>query len=510
MVECESLLDTGSSEFLMNMGFFRRHFPETPTEKTETTLRYASGPVKTKVTRVARMSFQAAGDQRPLTFTERFFLIPELAFDVYLGEGFLRDARVICFSPGAVYMSQRGDLGKTCLAKWLGSFDEIKRSPIKFVRRPPQASNVTCTHSNTEKPSQVPNEPSLDKENDESNGMLKSDQLLTLYSSNIPPLGLAPSVVEPGENEERKMEDAERSRQNWGRGSSLEGSNDSECGSRIHNPHNTIPPFQSICREDFDKMVSPYHIEEEERARMWWQYHKEGRTQIPVTNYVERVAETNGLSEVVECYYEDLASLLEVLDIAHLPEGPLNILKEFLVDNMDVFSRSETDVGYYSGYEARVSLRRDIKDINVKFNPFPAAIRPKVRSILRRYHDLGIISFAGEDIKDPIVSNLVVVKKSNNQIRIAFDARCVNYLKAKGKCYHRSLAQTMRDIDLNSRFFSTLDLSSAYFCIPLHRDSRRYFCFRDADNKLCFLIGVFRGTWNQINTYREFWSKFSP
>lgn len=80
---------------------------------------------------------------------------------------------------------------------------------------------------------------------------------------------------------------------------------------------------------------------------------------------------------------------------------------------MDVFSRSESDVGYYSGYEARVSLRCDIKDIIVKFNPFPAAIRPKVRSILRRYHDLGIISFAGEDNKDPIVSNLVVVKKSD-------------------------------------------------------------------------------------------------
>lgn len=93
---------------------------------------------------------------------------------------------------------------------------------------------------------------------------------------------------------------------------------------------------------------------------------------------------------------------------------------------MDVFSRSETDVSYYSGYEAKVSLRRDVKDINVKFNPFPAAVRPKVCSIYRRYHDLGVISFAEEDIKDLIISNLVVVKKANNQIRIAFDARCIN------------------------------------------------------------------------------------
>ena len=77
---------------------------------------------------------------------------------------------------------------------------------------------------------------------------------------------------------------------------------------------------------------------------------------------------------------------------------------------MDVFSRSETDVGFFPGYEARVTLRKDIKDLNMKFNPFPAAIRPKVRSILRRYHDLKIISYAEDDIKDPIISNLVVIK----------------------------------------------------------------------------------------------------
>ena len=168
-------------------------------------------------------------------------------------------------------------------------------------------------------------------------------------------------------------------------------------------------------------------------------------------------------------------------------------MKKFLEENMDVFSRSETDVGYYPKYEARVSLRRDIKDFSVKFNPFPAAIRPKVRSILRRYHDIGIISFAKEDIKDPIISNLVVIKKANNQIRCAYDARPTNYFAAKGKCYHRSLSQTLRDIDLNSRFFSILDLSSAYFCIPLHPDSRRYFCFRDADNKLCHFNVVVQG-----------------
>ena len=338
-----------------------------------------------------------------------------------------------------------------------------------------------------------PNDIRSDEKKVESNGSLESDQSCTPISSTVPPLEIAGSEMEKNTLRSENINLSKGRFQSIDEEGTANKPPENEGYPPTRNPHNSIPPLHSVSKHDFDKMVAPYYIDEEERGLMWSQYLKEGRAQIPVTNYVEKFTETNGLSEVSENYYEDLEGLLEVLEIENLPQGPLNIMKDFLVKNMDVFSRSETDVGYYSGYEAKVSLRRDVKDINVKFNPFPAAVRPKVRSILRKYHDLGIISFAEEGIKDPIVSNLVVVKKANNQIRIAFDARCINYLAAKGKCYHRSLAQTLRDIDLNSRFFSTLDLSSAYFCIPLHQESRRYFCFRDADNKLCFLNRCVQG-----------------
>ena len=90
-----------------------------------------------------------------------------------------------------------------------------------------------------------------------------------------------------------------------------------------------------------------------------------------------------------------------------------------------------------------------------------------------------------DDIKDPIVSNLLTILKPNKQIRPCYDCRLINYFTAKGKCFHRSLTQTLRDIDLNIKFFSTLDLSAAYFCIKLHPNSGRFFCFRDENNKLC-------------------------
>ena len=80
----------------MDREFFRRNFPNAPTEKTQVILKYASGPVKTSVDTLARMSFQVRGGNNPLIFDQTFFIIPQLAFDVYLGEGFLRSKELVC------------------------------------------------------------------------------------------------------------------------------------------------------------------------------------------------------------------------------------------------------------------------------------------------------------------------------------------------------------------------------------------------------------------------------
>ena len=492
-VESEALLDTGASAFLMDWDFFVRNFPSTPTEKTEKILRYASGPATTTVSRMARMSFQIEGGRQQLILDETFFLIPQLAFNVYLGEGFLRANGVICFSRGGIYTSPDGLVDQTRLDGFLHSFDDVKRSPIWFQQRPPQANSVTKASSETKKDSRERIKKPIEW------GIAAGRKTLGFYptaarATSSPHTG-AP-VLDPASKGDNQTKTERKDIEKPTESVELQAASLTPftCDDSMMTKPTEITPHFALTKKDaFDKMVCPYNIDGEEKSRMWRQYQKDGRTQIPVTNFVEKVAETNFLSGEVQNYYENLNDLMEVLDLAHLPQGPLDRMKKFLEENMDVFSRSETDVGYYPKYEARVSLRRDIKDFSVKFNPFPAAIRPKVRSILRRYHDIGIISFAREDIKDPIISNLVVIKKANNQIRCAYDARPTNYFAAKGKCYHRSLSQTLRDIDLNSRFFSILDLSSAYFCIPLHPDSRRYFCFRDADNKLCHFNVVVQG-----------------
>lgn len=71
-------------------------------------------------------------------------------------------------------------------------------------------------------------------------------------------------------------------------------------------------------------------------------------------------------------------------------------------------------------------------DFHVKLNPFPMAIRCRTRKILERYHKVGAVAYAS-GIKDPIISNLLALKKWINRTRLVFDARCVNYFAVKGK-----------------------------------------------------------------------------
>lgn len=353
------------------------------------------------------LSFRTKGHiDTGATFHGKFYLVPGLAYDVYLGDGFLRSEKMICFNSSNIYTSIHGILGQECISRFLAHFEGVQRTPIKCIKRPRDVNQIS---------------------------QCKVDE-----GKEIKPITKVPdnySRVEPQQEDSKAF----------------------------------------IPRQEFEKMISSLGIDGREKDKMYTEYLETGRTQIPVSNYIEESFESSDMRDTVEEYYNDLDDLIRVFDLGHLPPAPLRTLKNFLEQNMDVFSKSETDVGFVPNYEAVVVLKRDVKDVNVKFNPFPAAIREKVGTILRRYRKTGIISYAGDDIRDPIISNLLAIMKPNKQIRACFDARFVNYLTAKGKCFHRSLTQTLRDIDLNSKYFCILDLSAAYFCIAIHPDSRRYF-----------------------------------
>ena len=55
-----------------------------------------------------------------------------------------------------------------------------------------------------------------------------------------------------------------------------------------------------IPRVEFDEMVPSFNIEGREKDRMYTEYLETGRTQIPVTNYIEESFESSDMRDTVE------------------------------------------------------------------------------------------------------------------------------------------------------------------------------------------------------------------
>ena len=97
--------------------------------------------------------------------------------------------------------------------------------------------------------------------------------------------------------------------------------------------------------------------------------------------------------------------------------------------------------------------------------------------MLIRYTKNDIIEEVKEGVLDPLISNLIPLKKGANKIRLVLDLRPQNFSSRKTKSSHTSLFETLYSVDLNATHFSTIDLSSSYCSIKLHPSCYRYFCF---------------------------------
>ena len=105
--------------------------------------------------------------------------------------------------------------------------------------------------------------------------------------------------------------------------------------------------------------------------------------------------------------------------------------------------------------------------------------------------EAGIIGYC--NALNPLVTNLIALKKNASDLRIVADMRLCNYFTKRTKNHFQSLPDTIRNINLTSTFFSQMDFSQSYYAIPLHPDSTRYCSFFNTEDKLCCLLRTPQG-----------------
>ena len=153
-------------------------------------------------------------------------------------------------------------------------------------------------------------------------------------------------------------------------------------------------------------------------------------------------------------------------DLKDLPDDQVERVKKLLVRWQGVFSLGETDIGHTDLVEHRI----DLVD-NIPFKDRPRRIPPgafeEIRQHLRGLLDSGVI----RESCSPWASNIVLVRKKDQKLRMCIDYRRLNTRTIKDAYSIPRIEDTLHLLR-GSRFFSSLDMRSSYHQVEIAEEHK--------------------------------------
>ena len=150
----------------------------------------------------------------------------------------------------------------------------------------------------------------------------------------------------------------------------------------------------------------------------------------------------------------------------------LPLLKEF----SDIFSISKSDIGL-TGMVTHEIDTGDEKPICTPYRRIPLALEEKVDDMVKELQTKGII----RPSLSPWNAPLVVVPKKNGDIRLTVDYRKLNSITAR-PVFPMPDSRALLDTLSGSAYFTTLDLSSGYYNIPMKEEDIQKTAFSTRHN----------------------------
>lgn len=146
-------------------------------------------------------------------------------------------------------------------------------------------------------------------------------------------------------------------------------------------------------------------------------------------------------------------------------------LADLVISYEDVFSRHHLDCGEAKGFVHRIHLT-DEKPFRLPYRRVPPAEYQKLRQVLNEMEEKDIIRKSTSEFASP----LVLVWKKNGDLRVCTDFRWLNRRTLKDAHPLPHQADCLAALGGNA-FFSTMDLTSGFYNMPLHEDDRKYSAF---------------------------------
>ena len=158
----------------------------------------------------------------------------------------------------------------------------------------------------------------------------------------------------------------------------------------------------------------------------------------------------------------------------NVPQSEYNKYLQLIFQNHDVFSKSKFDLGKANHYEHSITLKH--KDpLYIKQFKIPDVHRKMLEEQVREWLKLGIIQRSNSKYNSPV---FIVPKKEPGSFRFVQDFRQLNQNSLDDKYCMKDVNECIGEIGrAGSTIFSTLDLTSGFWQMPLSKSSQEYTAF---------------------------------
>ena len=168
----------------------------------------------------------------------------------------------------------------------------------------------------------------------------------------------------------------------------------------------------------------------------------------------------------------ELAASEHVLpEIKHLKDKisdrELDSLRAVLNRNADVFSKDKADIGCCNFVEHEIEIEEGsvpLREGARRMTPHKSEACRKEKEILMEYDMI-------EPSKSPWACGVVMAKKKGGQLRFCCNYRYLNAVTMKDACPIPRIDESLSKL-VDASFFTTLDLGSAFWQVPLRKQDR--------------------------------------
>ncbi|EGT38055.1 hypothetical protein CAEBREN_28397 [Caenorhabditis brenneri] len=147
-------------------------------------------------------------------------------------------------------------------------------------------------------------------------------------------------------------------------------------------------------------------------------------------------------------------------------------LWELIQKFQHIFALADNELGRTNVIECEIELVEGAQPVRQKPRPVPLAARPEIRKMIDKMLDQKVI----RESKSSWASPVVLVKKKDNSIRMCIDYRKVNKVVKYNAHPLPNIEATLQSL-AGKAVFSTLDLVSGYWQLPLKESSKEITAF---------------------------------